>query len=131
MEPPKLLGTLLWDDPQLASEPSLAGGWYPAAPVTGHAAFEQRYVKAFGPMPPRTNGISGIAYDAAALAAALARNGFGDYGGPSLQNPNGFAGVDGIFRLTASGLAERGLTVKEFTPEGVREVSPAPTSFAR
>ncbi len=131
MEPPKLLGTLLWDDPRLAAEPALAGGWYPAPPVTGHGEFEQRYVKAFGPMPPRTGGVSGIAYDAAALAAALARNGFGDYGSASLQNPNGFAGVDGIFRLLATGLAERGLTVKEISPEGAREVSSAPTSFAR
>ena len=131
VEPPKLLGTLLWDDPRLAAEPALAGGWYPAAPVAGRAAFEQRYVKAFGPMPPRSGGLSGIAYDAAALAAALARNGLGDYGTASLQNPNGFAGVDGIFRLLPSGISERGLMVKEMAPEGAREVSPAPTSFMR
>ncbi|TAN71545.1 MAG: penicillin-binding protein activator, partial [Magnetospirillum sp.] len=82
-------------------------------------------------MPPRASGISGIAYDASALAAALARNGFGDYGSASLQNPNGFAGVDGIFRLLPSGVAERGLTVKEISPQGTREVAPAPTAFVR
>ena len=130
-EPPKMLGTLLWDDPRLASEPALVGGWYPAPPVSGHSDFEQRYVKAFGPLPPRTSGVAGIAYDAAALAAALARNGLGDYGSASLQNANGFAGVDGIFRLLPAGVAERGLTVKEIQAQGAREVSPAPTTFSR
>jgi ABC-type branched-subunit amino acid transport system substrate-binding protein len=130
-EPPKMLGTLLWDDPRLVTEPALAGGWYPAPPVSGHSDFEQRYVKAFGPLPPRTGGVAGIAYDAAALAAALARNGLGDYGSASLQNANGFAGVDGIFRLLPAGVAERGLTVKEIQAQGSREISPAPTTFSR
>ncbi len=128
-EVPRLLGTLLWDDPKLAAEPALAGGWYPAPPSAGHIAFEQRYAKAFGALPPRLSGLAGIAYDSAALAAALARNGMGDYGSATLQNPNGFAGVDGIFRLGANGIAERGLTVKEIAPTGAREVGAAPGAF--
>lgn len=129
-EPPKLLGTLLWDDPRLAGEPALVGGWYPAPAPAGHIDFEQRYAKAFGALPPRAGGLAGIAYDATALAAALARGGVSDYASASLQNPNGFAGTDGIFRLTAAGLAERGLTVKEISPQGAREVGAAPTTFS-
>lgn len=128
-EVPRLLGTLLWDDPRLGAEPALVGGWYPAPPVAGHLAFEQRYAKAFGTLPPRLGGLAGIAYDSTALAAALARNGMGDYGSAVLQNPNGFAGVDGIFRLGANGVAERGLTVKEIAPGGAREVGAAPSAF--
>lgn len=128
-EVPRLLGTLLWDDPKLAQEPALVGGWYPAPPAAGHLAFEQRYAKAFGALPPRLSGLAGIAYDSTALAAALARNGMGDYGSAVLQNPNGFAGVDGIFRLGANGVAERGLIVKEIAPTGAREVGPAPSAF--
>ncbi|CAA7621323.1 penicillin-binding protein activator [Magnetospirillum sp. SS-4] len=128
-KPPKLLGTLLWDDARLITEPSLDGGWYPAPPPAAHREFEQRYVKAFGPLPPRVGGVAGIAYDAAALAAALARNGLGDYASATLQNPNGFAGVDGIFRLLPSGIAERGLTVRQIAPQGSYEVSPAPAAF--
>lgn len=128
-EVPRLLGTLLWDDPRLASEPALAGGWYPAPPATAHVAFEQRYAKAFGALPPRLGGLAGIAYDSTALAAALVRNGTGDYGSARLQNINGFAGVDGIFRLGANGIAERGLTVKEIAPTGSREVGAAPSAF--
>jgi branched-chain amino acid transport system substrate-binding protein len=126
----KLLGTLLWDDPKLGSEPALVGGWYPAPPQGQHAEFEQRFAKAFGAIPPRVGGLAGIAYDATALAAALARSGHGDYGTAALQNPNGFAGVDGIFRLTADGTADRGLAVREVAADGSKEVSPAPTSFA-
>lgn len=129
-EVPRLLGTLLWDDPKLAQEPALVGGWYPAPPAAGHLAFEQRYAKAFGALPPRLSGLAGIAYDSTALAAALARNGMGDYGSAVLQNPNGFAGVDGIFRLGANGVAERGLIVKEIAPTGAREVGPAPSAFS-
>ena len=64
------------------------------------------------------------------LAAVLARN-----GGPApfdplaLTNPNGFAGVDGIFRLRPDGLVERGLSVMEITPSGNRVIDPAPKSF--
>lgn len=128
-KPVKLLGTLLWDDPRLANEPALDGGWYPAPPSAGHREFEQRYGKAFGPLPPRAGGVAGIAYDVTALAAALARNGLGEYGSATLQNPNGFAGVDGIFRLLPSGIAERGLTVRQIAPQGSHEVSPAPAAF--
>ncbi len=128
-EVPRLLGTLLWDDPKLAGEPALVGGWYPAPPAVAHTAFEQRYAKAFGTLPPRLGGLAGIAYDSTALAAALARNGLGDYGSAVLQNPNGFAGVDGIFRLGSNGVAERGLIVKEITPTGAREVGAAPSAF--
>jgi len=60
----------------------------------------------------------------------LARN-----GGPApfdpqaLTNPNGFAGLDGIFRLRPDGLVERGLSVMEITASGNRVVDPAPKSF--
>lgn len=123
------LGTLLWDDPRLSNEPSLQGGFYPAAPTTAHQEFEARYGKAFGPLPGRIGGIASIAYDATALAAILARQPQGDYSAQSLTNPAGFAGVDGVFRLTADGMSERGLAVRQITATGPREVSPAPAAF--
>lgn len=125
----KLLGTLLWDDPKLGAEPALVGGWYAAANTQAHAEFESRYTKAFGPMPARVGSIASIAYDATALAAALARQGYADYPTQALTNPNGFAGVDGIFRLLPDGTSERGLSVREVTRTGSQEISPAPVSF--
>lgn len=123
------LGTLLWDDPRLSNEPSLQGGLYPAAPTAAHQEFEARYAKAFGPLPGRIGGIASIAYDATALAAILARQPLGDYSAQSLTNPVGFAGVDGLFRLSPDGTSERGLAVRQVTASGPREVSPAPNSF--
>ncbi|MCR6629518.1 MAG: penicillin-binding protein activator [Magnetospirillum sp.] len=129
-EQASFLGTLLWDDPRLANEPSLQGGLYPAPPVAAHQDFEARYSRAFGQLPARLSGIASIAYDATALAAILARQPQGDYSTQSLTNPAGFAGVDGVFRLSPDGTSERGLAVRQITAAGPREVSPAPTSFA-
>ncbi|MNU06553.1 hypothetical protein D3C72_2517860 [compost metagenome] len=47
----------------------------------------------------------------------------------ALNNPNGFEGMDGIFRLRADGVVERGLAVLEVTPGGPRVLDPAPSSF--
>lgn len=126
----RFLGSLQWDDASLATEPSVQGGWFPAPPVAAHQDFEARYGKAFGPIPPRAGAIASIAYDATALAAILARQPQGDYSAISLTNPNGFAGVDGVFRLVPDGSSERGLAVREITKAGAREVSPAPDGFS-
>ncbi|MBI5163917.1 MAG: penicillin-binding protein activator [Magnetospirillum sp.] len=128
--PVRILGTMQWDDPKLNDEPALAGAWYPAPPMAQHAEFEARYTKAFGAMPARVGNIASLAYDATALAAALARQGQGEYATAALTSGLGFAGVDGIFRLRADGTTERGLSVKELARGGAKEVSPAPATFA-
>lgn len=126
----KFLGTLLWDDPTLAREAALVGGWYPAPPTVDHEDFTRRYTAAFGPMPSAQIGsVASLSYDATALAATLARQGLGDYPTEALTNPSGFAGVDGIFRLIPDGTSERGLAVREIARGGSREISPAPRVF--
>lgn len=124
-----LLGTQLWDDPRLAAEPSLQGGWYAAPPTGQHQDFEARYAKAFGPVPPRISNLISIAYDATALAAALSRQNI-EISNATLTNPSGFAGVDGLFRLNPDGTSDRGLAVREITPTGPKEISPAASSFS-
>ena len=52
------------------------------------------------------------------------------YAAQALADPNGFAGVGGIFRFTSSGVAERGLAVLRARSGGFDVVSPAPQSFA-
>ena len=47
----------------------------------------------------------------------------------ALTDPNGFTGVNGIFRFNADGTSERGLAVLEVTPDGFHVVSPAPKTF--
>jgi branched-chain amino acid transport system substrate-binding protein len=123
----RLLGSGLWDVPDLASEPALDGGWFAASPPEARRDFEQRYRATYGRGPPR---LASLGYDAAALAAVLARG----QGGPpfsteAILDPNGFSGVDGLFRFTPQGLVQRGLAVLEVEPQGNIVVSPAPQSF--
>ncbi|MCC7165956.1 MAG: penicillin-binding protein activator [Rhodospirillales bacterium] len=122
----RLLGTLLWEDPTLGAEPALAGAWYGAPPPEARAEFENRYQKNFGAKPPR---IASLAYDATALAAILAQG--GDFSARALANPNGFAGVDGIFRFLSDGTTERSLAVMEIQRGRHRVVSPAAQTFAK
>lgn len=123
----KLLGTGLWDDPQLAREPTLIGGWYAAPSPSAGRNFLDRFEQTYGRRPPR---IASLAYDATALAAVLAQGGeVPRFDAASLGNPSGFAGVDGIFRFGADGVAERGLAVIEITRNGPRVLDDAPESF--
>jgi ABC-type branched-subunit amino acid transport system substrate-binding protein len=123
----KLIGTMLWTDSNPGDEPALAGGWFPIPATAAHDAFDGRYAKAFGAKPPR---IASLGYDAAALAAVLARKSPRDFGADALTVPSGFAGVDGLFRLLADGTADRGYGIDEVVPHGApREVDPPPTSF--
>jgi ABC-type branched-subunit amino acid transport system substrate-binding protein len=121
----RFLGTGQWDDARLGKEPALLGGWYAAPDPSLRADFETRYAKTYGSAPPR---IATLGYDATALAAALAKAG-GDFGAQAITNPNGFAGLDGIFRFRPDGLSERGLAVLEVQRDGPKVASPAPASF--
>ncbi|MCW5730266.1 MAG: penicillin-binding protein activator [Alphaproteobacteria bacterium] len=123
----KFLGTGQWDQPGLGVEPALQGAWFAAPPPAYAENFRQRFETAYRRRPPR---IASLAYDATALAAALAAEppAF-RYTGAALTNPNGFAGFDGIFRFRADGIAERGLAILEVRRNGVRVIRPAPESF--
>jgi hypothetical protein len=47
------------------------------------------------------------------------------------MDPNGFAGVNGIFRFNTDGTSERGLAVLEMREGAPVVISPAPTTFQR
>lgn len=123
----RLLGSGLWDDPSIGGEPALDGGWFAASPPETRREFENRFQKTYGHPPPR---LASLAFDAAALAAALAKAGGPEpFSQEAILNPNGFTGVDGLFRFTSQGLVQRGLAVLEVEPQGNQVVSPAPTNF--
>ena len=126
-KPVQLLGSGLWDIPDLGNEPALVGGWFAASPPEARQDFEQRFTATYGHRPPR---LSSLGYDAAALAAVLAREqGNEPFSHEAILNPSGFTGVDGLFRFTPSGLVQRGLAVLEVQPQGAAVISPAPQSF--
>jgi ABC-type branched-subunit amino acid transport system substrate-binding protein len=122
----KLLGTLLWEDPRLGSEPVFVGGWFPSVSSGRYGEFETRYTRLFGAKPPR---VASLAYDATALAAVLGKQRPADFSQAALTQSAGFAGIDGIFRLKPDGTTERGFAVMEVTRTGARTIDPAPTTF--
>ena len=123
----RLLGTALWDNPGLAAEPALIGGWFAAPPEAAWMHFRNRYRSAFGADPPR---LAALGYNAVALIAALARSPSGpDFSGAALTDEAGFAGIDGIFRFRADGVAERGLAVYRVAVHAFEVLDPAPAAF--
>jgi branched-chain amino acid transport system substrate-binding protein len=121
----RFLGVAAWDDPRFAREPALLGAWFAAPQPESRADFMRRFRAAYGRDAPR---VAAVAYDAVALAAVLAQAG-GDFSARAITSPNGFDGVDGLFRLLPDGTIERGLAVLEIQRTGVRVISPAPKSF--
>jgi branched-chain amino acid transport system substrate-binding protein len=126
-KPMQVLGSGLWDTPDIGSEPALVGGWYASSPPEARQDFERRFSATYGHNPPR---LASLGYDAAALAAALAREPGGEpFSREAILNPSGFTGVDGLFRFAPDGLVQRGLAVLEVEPQGPIVVSPAPQNF--
>jgi ABC-type branched-subunit amino acid transport system substrate-binding protein len=124
----QLVGTGLWDEPGVGSTPGLEGGWFAGPSPKAEEAFARRYKSAYGVEPPR---IASLAYDAVSLAVALGRGAPGErFTLTQLTNPEGFAGVDGLFRFLENGGNQRGLAVMEITPTGNRVIDPAPARFS-
>lgn len=121
------LGTGLWDDPRTLASTAMEGAWFAAPSPASFAMFEKKFRMTYGTTPPR---LASLAYDATALAAVLSKSGKG-YGRDVIMNPNGFAGIDGIFRFGPDGVAERGLAVLEIRKGQAVEISPAPRTFQR
>ena len=129
----KRLGTGLWDDAGLSGESNLDGGWYAAPDPRLRADFENRYQQNYDTKPPR---LATLGYDSTALAIVLGRRGLKQSGKPAydrndLTTPNGFAGIDGIFRFRKGGLVDRGLAVLEIDDGEIEVISPAPRTFQR
>ncbi len=123
----QLLGTGLWDDPRIFSDPALHGGWYAAPDSNGFRNFSARYRGRFGQDPVRT---ATLAYDAVALVAALVKTqGAARFSEQILTNPSGFAGIDGIFRFRPDGTNQRGLAVMRVAPTGGQIINPPPRAF--
>ena len=123
----QLMGTGLWEDPQISSTPALEGAWYAGPDSTGFRNFSARYRTRYGQDPVRT---ATLAYDAVSLVVGLVKaNGPHHFTDDVLTNASGFAGIDGIFRFRPDGTNQRGLAVLRVTSSGGQVVSPAPKSF--
>jgi branched-chain amino acid transport system substrate-binding protein len=123
----QLLGSGLWEDGQIFSNPQLAGAWYAGPESTGFRSFSARYHARYGADPVRTASLS---YDAVALVAALAKTqGKARFSEETLTNTSGFAGIDGLFRFRPDGTNQRGLAVLRVTTTGGQVINPPPKAF--
>ncbi len=128
----KLLGTGLWDDASIGREPLLVGGWFAAPEPDTDAAFVAKYKSAFGTTPSQSQ-LAAMAYDAVSLVALLSSGTpYHRFTRDALTDPNGFAGVDGIFRFNVDGTVDRGLAVLAVGSGGTFHViDPAPHTFQK
>lgn len=125
----RILGTELWStDRDLYQNAALRGAWYAAPSDNLFNQFATRYRARYSRTPYR---LGSLGYDAVLLAVRIA----GDWrlGRPfparELLSDEGFTGVDGAFRFTRDGTAQRMLAVQELRTTGPEVVSEAPKGF--
>lgn len=136
MTPSKVrrIGIGLFDDRALAREDAFKSAWFAAPALKARQDFEARFIGIYGQTPPR---LASLAYDATALAAILSQHSLNispdqpvTFTQSAIKNPNGFSGVDGIFRILSNGTAQRGLAILSYDSEGnIIEVDAAPQTF--
>ncbi|MBY0320452.1 MAG: penicillin-binding protein activator [Reyranella sp.] len=125
----QFIGTGVWDVPNIGQEVMLRGAWYAAPDPAKRADFERRFLSTYGRPPHR---LATLAYDGVSLAGNLARlKQGGDFSEAAITNPNGWSGIDGIFRFLPNGRSERALAVIAVQAGPGQVVSPAPTNFQR
>lgn len=105
----------------------LQGAWFATPSPALAQQFSDRYQSVYGVVP---NPVAGLAYDAIAAIGALVAQGHSDaLTVDALTQGQGFAGVNGPFRLFRNGANERGLAVASIQNNQVIVIDPAPRSF--
>ncbi|MCK0169464.1 penicillin-binding protein activator [Aliiroseovarius sp. S1123] len=122
------IGLQRWDIPANAmSLPGLQGGWFAIPDPALSSRFSGRYHAKYGATP---HPIAGLAYDGIAAIGALVKAGKANaLTTTALTQPQGFVGVNGIFRLRGDGTNERGLAIAQIQNGSVVIIDPAPRSF--
>jgi len=123
----QILGPALWAEraARAGAGKVLEGAWYAAPDPASRAPFTAQYGAKYGAPPP---SLADFAYDAAAIARVLAPR--GGYSVDALTRPQGFAGVEGVFRLLPDGQVRRSLAVFEIRHGEPAVIEPAPQSLA-
>ena len=124
-----VLGSGLWETVKL-DDPMLENAIYPGRDISSFDSFSQRYQTAYNVKP---NVWAGLGYDAVTLIIELVRQtgNFAGFNQAMLENPRGFTGINGIFRLSGDGTSERGLAIYRVLEGRPDLLSPAPKTFSR
>jgi hypothetical protein len=119
------LGTSVWENTHLNNESTLYRAAYPVLSRNHGAYFNNKYKILYDSHP---NGLFAFAYDAVALASALAKRNPANLD-VAITTPDGFAGINGIFRLFENGKNQHSLNVMQITSSGDVVVDAAPKKF--
>ena len=119
------LGTSIWDNTNLTKETTMRGSWYPSLTRQNVSYFANKYNEVFGERP---SALYAFGYDAVALASVISRNDT-DNLNEKITNPEGYAGINGVFRFFANGKNQHSLDIKEVRPSGNYIVEAGPRKF--
>jgi ABC-type branched-subunit amino acid transport system substrate-binding protein len=125
----QILGTERWNtDASLGGDAAMRGAWFASVSDGLYGQMATQYRKRYGKAPYR---LSSLGYDAVLLTVRIARDWKPGTKFPMnrLLAPDGFGGIDGIFRFDNRGIAVRALEVSEVGAGGFRVVDPAPTKW--
>lgn len=125
-----ILGSGNWETVK-TSDQTLAGAYYPGRDVSKFNEFASRYQSKYGSRPSVQ---AALAYDAMTLAAEFVRlkgDGKTAFSTNSFENPNGFQGVNGAFRIRSNGTTQRGLAVYQIQGGVGKLAEPAVSRFSR
>lgn len=126
-----MMGLQPWgQDADTLNRSSLQGAVY-AAPDAGLlAAFQGRYMTAYGERPDE---LAVLAYDGVGAVGAMIAEARSKGGSPfstqRITQPQGFAGANGAFRFFANGLSQRNLAVIEVQNGSAAVIVRAPRGF--
>ncbi len=126
----QILGTELWNaDPDLARNTPVHGAWFASVSDGVFNQMAGQYRTRFGKSPYR---LASLGYDAILLVAKVS-NGWKPgsvFPLRLLEDRGGFTGLDGAFRFSPNGIAERALEVQQVGAKGATIIAPAPKQFA-
>ncbi len=125
----QILGTERWNtDASLGASAAMRGAWFASVSDGLYGQMATQYRKRYGKAPYR---LSSLGYDAVLLTVRIARDWKPGTNFPvnRLLAPDGFGGIDGIFRFDNRGIAVRALEVSEVGAGGFRVIDPAPTKW--
>ncbi|MFT3966692.1 MAG: penicillin-binding protein activator [Sphingobium sp.] len=127
----RILGTELWNtDQTITASPALRGAWFASVSDALYRQFSTKYRARYQSAPYR---LASLGYDAVLLTVRIADEWKPGTPFPNgrLTAPDGFSGLDGVFRFRDNGVAERALEVSEVANGTVTVVDPAPRGFGR
>lgn len=124
----QFMGTSQLANDKVYKEKAFNYAWFPSITTKYNARFNKEYTKYFKTEPSK---LASLAYDAVALSINLgSKKGYIE---PSdITSPNGWTGINGVFRFRASGKSERNMDIKQISPASSiksKIISPANSNF--